>query len=193
MPTTACDPQTSKDWPATPVGEYCQLIHGNLILTEETADHSGLAGKIEMEMALYLREQRRGIVRRNIAFSFPGIVDADHEGVVPDLCFLPNDQLGRWRGKANVQEGVIPALAAEMLSASTRSIDLKDKVEIYREAGVAEYWIFDLDEESVRIYWFGENRQTPVAVQSFGNILTTPLLPGFSLNLPSIRRAIGLE
>ena len=75
------------------MGEHWQLIHGNLILTAKTADHSGLAGEIEVEMALYLREQRRGIVRRNIAFSFPGIADADREGVVPYLCFLPNDQL----------------------------------------------------------------------------------------------------
>ncbi|WP_020494457.1 Uma2 family endonuclease [Verrucomicrobium sp. 3C] len=176
MPTTACGPHTIKDWLATPVGEHWQLIHGNLIITEETADNSSLAGEIEVELALYLREERRGIVRRNIAFSFPGIMDADHEGVVPDLCFIPNDQL-----------------VAEMLSASTRKIDLKDKVEIYREAGVAEYWIFDLDEESVRIYRFGENRRTPFEIKSFGDILTTPLLPGFSLNLPNIRRAIGLE
>ncbi|MDD2677726.1 MAG: Uma2 family endonuclease [Methylacidiphilaceae bacterium] len=80
-----------------------------------------------------------------------------------------------------------------MLSASTRNIDLKDRVEIYREAGAAEYWIFDLDEGSVRIYRFGENRHAPVAVKSFGAIVSTSLLPGFSLNLPSIRRVIGLE
>ena len=78
----------------------------------------------------------------------------------------------------------------EMLSPSTREIDWKDKVEIYREAGIGEYWIFDRHEESVRIYRFRENREKPVAIMSFEDSIPTPLLPGFSLEMPRIRQAL---
>jgi len=190
MPTAAFGPHTVKDWLATPEGEHWELIHGNLILTRETADNSGLAGEIERRIGNYLDQHPLGIVRRGIAFSFPGIMDPDREGVVPDLCYIPNDQLEKWDGEANVQEGVVPALVMEMLSPSTREIDWKDKVEIYHEAGIGEYWIFDRQEESVRIYRFGENREKLVAIMSFEDSITTPLLPGFSLEMPRIRQAL---
>ncbi len=80
------------------------------------------------------------------------MVDADREGVVPDLCSIPNERLSNWDGEAHAQKGVIPALVVEMLSPSTRKTDLVDKAEIYREAGIEEYGIFDRGEESVRIY-----------------------------------------
>ena len=109
---------------------------------------------------------------------------------MPDLCFLPNEELQKVDPRANAQEGVIPSLVAEMLSPSTRNRDLVDKVEIYREAGVAEYWIFDLDEERVQIHRFGEDRKKPIAIHTFECTLETPLLPGFGLELPAIRRRI---
>ncbi len=152
MPTTTLGSHTAKDWLSTPEGEHWQLTHGRLILTEETYANSSLAREIEVEMALYLREHPSGVVDRQIAFSFPGMPPSDREGVVPDLYYLPKGELSKIDPRANAQEGVIPALVAEMLSPSTRKIDLVDKVEIYREAGVAEYWIFDLEEENVRIY-----------------------------------------
>ncbi|MDD2676772.1 MAG: Uma2 family endonuclease [Methylacidiphilaceae bacterium] len=190
MPTKTFGPRTVKDWLATPEGEHWELIHGNLIMTEETGDNSRLAGEIEWEIRKYLDPHPLGVVERNIAFTFHGTIDADREGVVPDLCYIPNDQFGKWEGEAHVQKNVIPALAVEILSHSTRQMDLVDKVEIYREAGVSEDWIFDRHQETVRIYRFAENREKPVAVHTFEETLTTPLLPGFSLELPKVRRAL---
>lgn len=191
MPTTL-GPYTVKDWLATPEGEPWQLIRGNLVRTEEVYGNSSLAWEIGRKIEGYLDHHPSGIVRNNVAFSFPGILDGDREGVVPDLCYLPNGQLDHLEVEANVQKGVIPALAVEVLSPSTRQIDLVDKVEIYREAGVAEYWIFDRDPETVRIYRFAENRSEPVAVQSFDETVTTPLLPGFVLEMPKIRQALTI-
>jgi Uma2 family endonuclease len=132
MPTTTLGPSTVKDWLATPEGEHWELIHGKLIMTEAAWGNSSLAGEIEFEIGLYLRRRPLGIVRHNVAFSFPEILDADREGVVPDLCYIPSDQLDRVERTANVQQGVIPALVVEILSPSTEKIDLVDKV---RQAG----------------------------------------------------------
>ncbi|VVM07327.1 Uma2 family endonuclease [Methylacidimicrobium tartarophylax] len=193
MPTTTLGPYTVKDWLATPEGEHWELIDGNLVMTEEATGNSRLAKEIELEIGFYLRRQPLGSVERNIAFCFPGITDADREGVVPDLCYIPNDQLERLDVEANVQKDVVPALVIEILSPSTSRIALVDKVEIYREAGVREYWIFDRHQETVRIFRFSENAEEPVAVYSFGDTLTTPLLPGFALEMPKIRQALAIR
>ncbi len=192
MPVTTLGPHTVKDWLATPEGEHWELIHGNLIMTEETFGNSSLAVEILGEIRDHLIHHPLGIVRNNVAFHFPGIPGADREGVVPDLCYIPNDQLSKLNLEANAQKGVIPALVAEMLSPSSKKTDLVDKVEIYREAGVQEYWIFDRGEETVRIYRFAENPEEPIALKSFEDTLTTPLLPGLSLELPRIWRALSV-
>ncbi len=188
--TTTLGPYTVKEWLATPVGEHWQLIGGNLIITEESYGNSRLAKEIELEIGFYLRQQPLGTIERNVAFRFPEIANADREGVVPDLCYIPSDELKKANLKANVQEGVVPALVIEILSPSTEKIDLGPKVAIYREARVQEYWILDWEEETVLIYRFAEAGEKPVAVKSFDDTLTTPLLPGFSLELPKMREAL---
>ncbi|MDD2676335.1 MAG: Uma2 family endonuclease [Methylacidiphilaceae bacterium] len=191
-PTTAYGPHSIKDWLATPEGEHWELIHGNLVMTEERFDNSRLAAEIERSLGNYLEIHRLGIVAHHIAFRFPGIMDADREGIVPDLCYIPNDRLAKVDREANVQARVIPALVVEILSPSTEKSDLVDKVEIYQEAGIREYWILGRREETAWIYRFAENPEKPVAVLSFDDTLTSPLLPGFSLEMPKIRQALEI-
>ncbi|WP_018289521.1 Uma2 family endonuclease [Verrucomicrobium sp. 3C] len=193
MPTTTLGPYTVKDWLATPEGEHWELIHGNLVMTEESFGNSRMVYEVWRRIDDYLDDHPSGIMMNNIAFCFPGITDADREGVVPDLCYIPNDQLARANVEANVQKDVIPALVVEILSPSTSRIDLVDKVEIYREAGVREYWIFDRHQQTVRILRFAENAAEPVAIRSFDDTLTTPLLPGFALEMPKIRQTLAIQ
>lgn len=191
MPTTTLGPHTVKDWFATPEGKHWELIHGNLVMTEESFGNSRLAWEIGRKIEDYLDSHPSGIVGNNIAFVFPGVQGTEN-GLVPDLCYIPKSELSKVDSRENAQKGVIPALVAEMLSPSTKEIDLVDKVEIYRAAGVSEYWIFDLEEGSVRIYRFAESPEEPVAVKAFKDTLTTPLFPGFSLELPQVRQALAI-
>ena len=50
-----------------------------------------------------------------------------------------------------------PAFVAEILSPSSRRLDLKKKLVKYMEGGVREYWILDPDKENLVIYDFGED------------------------------------
>ncbi len=49
-----------------------------------------------------------------------------------------------------------PDFVLEVLSPGTRSIDLTLKTEKYRHAGVREYWIADLKNDKLLIYYFDE-------------------------------------
>lgn len=72
-----------------------------------------------------------------------------------------------------------------MLSPSTRRVDEVRKRKLYDRFGVDEYWIVDPELELVKIY-----RRTTVAFERVaeieteeGGIITTPLLPGFTLDV----------
>jgi Uma2 family endonuclease len=45
-----------------------------------------------------------------------------------------------------------PDLIVEILSKGTASKDVKDKFELYEEAGVQEYWIASVEDETVLVY-----------------------------------------
>ncbi len=49
-----------------------------------------------------------------------------------------------------------PTLVIEILSDSTRSKDMIDKLNTYMLSGVKEYWLIDTRQESIIIYSFGD-------------------------------------
>ena len=81
-----------------------------------------------------------------------------------------------------------PEIVAEILS-SDRNRDLVWKRRIYAEAGVLEYWIWDLEQDTVTVLALqADGEYATRAVLSAGDTLTTPLLPGLSIPLADIFR-----
>jgi len=66
----------------------------------------------------------------------------------PDVMFFKADHLSR------IQEHFagVPDLVVEVLSPSTRSVDLGEKMDEYARAGIPEYWIVEIDAKNVSIY-----------------------------------------
>jgi Uma2 family endonuclease len=108
--------------------------------------------------------------------------------VEPDLLVVLADQLQILTEK-NVQGA--PALVIEVLSPGTSRRDQGIKRELYDRGGVREYWIIDPDRNVVTVFR-RELDGTLAAVgelsSSRGESLTTPLLPGFSLELTKLFR-----
>ena len=67
--------------------------------------------------------------------------------VQPDLCVVCDLEKIDGRGCIGA-----PDLVVEILSPSNSRKDLKDKYEIYQEAGVSEYWIVDADDKAIYRY-----------------------------------------
>jgi prevent-host-death family protein len=51
----------------------------------------------------------------------------------------------------------VPALILEILSKSTKRMDLIKKMDLYRASGVNEYWVVDPDDKEITVYLF-ENK-----------------------------------
>ena len=72
--------------------------------------------------------------------------------VQPDILVICDrdkiDETGKYRGT--------PTLVVEVLSGSTRSRDLIQKVDLYMESGVQEYWVANPDSAEIYIYVFAD-------------------------------------
>ena len=104
--------------------------------------------------------------------------------LAPDLCIV-------LRGNPVVitdrmVEGA-PDIAIEVLS-SDRNRDLVRKRQLYAEARVQEYWIFDPREDTATILELNDGEYIERAVLTDDDELTTPLLPGLAIPLADVFR-----
>ena len=78
----------------------------------------------------------------------------------------------------------VPDIVVEILS-SDRNRDLVRKRRLYAQAGVREYWIWDLSNDSVTQLELRNDGYVERAILSAADVLTTPLLPGLAIRCPA--------
>jgi Uma2 family endonuclease len=109
--------------------------------------------------------------------------------VQPDVFVIrkpPNVRLARWRDVG------VPILAIEFLSPSTAARDRGTKRRIYQHAGVAEYWIVDLDARLVE-RWRPEDQRPEILTETLHwNPGTGVIAVGIDLP-PLFRKVLGDE
>ena len=97
----------------------------------------------------------------------------------PDVSFVSRE---RWeagpRPKGNEFARIVPSLVVEILSPSTARRDRTEKLEIYAENGVLEYWIVDPRRREITVY------RNPGDVFDAPTLVTTGRIP--SALLPSL-------
>lgn len=141
---------------------------------------------------------RLGLVGPGNQFRFSFIDHPESNSVVPDVDFIPNHELAKYDPDADIQTDVIPSLVVEILSPSTRHDDLGSKKEFYRQAGVEEYWVIDIEsrqpkEQKVMKFRLQEEPDRPVETIPFTGSLTSLLFPGFALDLENASRELSLS
>ena len=88
-----------------------------------------------------------------------------------------------------------PDIMVEVLSPGNSKKQLKIKYDLYEEFGVKEYWIVYPKEQSMLQYFrnsdgrFVTNRGPLIS----GDTLTTPILPGFKLEIEDVFRKLPLN
>ena len=80
-----------------------------------------------------------------------------------------------------------PDLAVEILSPSNSRYDLKDKYDVYQEAGIKEYWIIDPIKENVQVSILqAEGQFGPSTTHTGSQRLSPVCLPGFSIEVKEL-------
>jgi Uma2 family endonuclease len=120
-------------------GRRHELLDGVHVVTPSPArSHQGVLGVFYAELITALRRHDRLAV-----YTSPSDVRFGPRTLVqPDLFVIRKDAGSRVRGWDEIG---VPILAIEFLSPSTAARDRGVKRQIYQRAGVAEYWVVDLD------------------------------------------------
>lgn len=166
-------------FPLSDQGRLVELSEGNIeVLPLPTDFHQLILLRLSLALHLFVSTRRLGQVR----FAplpvrlWPGKVRE------PDLMFMSRehqDRIGRYWG--------VPDLAVEILSEGTEHKDREIKRREYALAGVGEYWIIDPEAMTVEtLRRDGGDDYSRSLLLDRDSILTTPLLPGFTLKLAEL-------
>lgn len=102
--------------------------------------------------------------------------------VQPDLCVICDPSKLDERGCNGA-----PDLIIEILSPGNSRTEMRDKFELYQEAGVLEYWIVNPSEKMIQVFQLNEQGRyigLPPVVE--GDILTTPIVPNLEVDVTEV-------
>ena len=154
---------TIADIEALPEGERAELIDGEMFrMDTPTWTHQRLLIELAMEISLYIKKNKGKC--KVMPAPFAVYIKKDNRNYVePDISVICD--MGKKSEKGC--QGA-PDWAIEIVSPSSIKMDYERKVELYREAGVREYWIVDAEKEMVTVYDFEHSKtlcQTDVRTQ----------------------------
>lgn len=134
-PRSGLGPYRAGDYFDLPDEPRCELLYGRLLVTPApNVRHQDVV----LRLAAHLLAHERSRGGRTIV-SPVDVVLAEHTVVQPDVVHVGGERAGIVRERI---EGA-PDLVVEVLSPGTARRDLGEKLRLYAEAGVAEYWIVD--------------------------------------------------
>jgi Uma2 family endonuclease len=160
-----------------------EIIDGELEVTRAPHIwHQGAASKLNTRLQVWSEATGLGS-----AFQTPGVIFTPTDAVIPDLV---------WASKTRLETGldsaghftVAPELMVEILSSGDQNQqrDKEVKRKLYSRHGVQEYWIVDWQVRSVEVYRHESGILQLVGTLLPNDMLTSPLLPGFSLEVGQI-------
>ncbi len=153
---------TVSDYYAWPEEEHIELIDGVIYdMGAPLLVHQLIAGEISYNIRTFIKKNKG----KCMVFDAPVDVqlDCDNKTMVqPDILVICKKDKLTYK---NMQGA--PDFVVEVLSKETRKKDMTIKLNKYVEAGVREYWIVDLEKESVVVYDI-EN-ELSVSVYTFDN------------------------
>ncbi len=160
-------------------GNRYELIEGELFVSRAPGiPHQRILLNLEIALSEYLKDNPIGILVPGA-----GAVFSDYDAVIPDLVFVRNE---RWQDVTSGDKIIrAPDLVVEIISSGTenRRRDLSVKRQLYAKYGVKEYWIVEPENRSVLIFRLQEQRLTEISNLKRDNEVTSPMLPGFQLNV----------
>jgi Uma2 family endonuclease len=183
-PPSAALRWTSADLEVMPEDEKrYEIIDGELYVSKQPHwHHQATCGRIFALLDAW--SLAGGLGEASLA---PGVIFADDDDVAPDVVWASADRLTDALDEAGKFYGV-PELAVEVLSpgALNERRDREAKLKLYSRRGVAEYWIVDWRVRTIDLYRRRDDLLVLVAQLSGEDVLSSPMLPGFSAPLARI-------
>jgi len=177
-PPSALGPHTAADYWDLPEGEPVELIQGRLIVSPSPNFLHQTISALLTEILMRAARERGG----RACASPIDVVLSDHTILQPDLIYVSKSRRGIVKRRI---EGA-PDLVIEILSQPNSRRDRIDKLNLYAEFGVAEYWIVDPEGRNFDFLLHntkkGSDGKFEIQTQRDG-CYQSPLLPELSIQL----------
>jgi len=159
-----------------PDGVKADLIDGGIyVASPDRPHHYKVASFVQTLLDGYASEHGLGeVYASRVAFQL-----TEHNAPEPDVAFLKVENLDREEERC-IRGG--PDIAVEVVSRDSRHRDYVDKKQLYREAGVREYWIIDPRQRRAEFHRL-QNGDYELVPLERNRIFRSKVLPGFWLDV----------
>ncbi|HYU75487.1 MAG TPA: Uma2 family endonuclease [Ktedonobacteraceae bacterium] len=155
-------------------GHKYEVVQGVLMMSP--APEPAHQGVIE-EINGYLREQIR-LTKRGLVLTGPvDVVLSQEMTMQPDVLVLLAEHINRVQKKRILG---VPDLAVEVMSPSSATYDRFVKYSVYERAGVPEYWLVNVDEQTIEVFVLDEGKYRSLGVFQGEQTLPSRIVPGMS-------------
>jgi Uma2 family endonuclease len=161
-------------------GYFYELLNGHIVKKQAPSpQHQKAVVKMTTLIENFITEKDLGD-----CYTSPIDVFFDkYNNTQPDILFIKKDRL--FIVTEHGIEGQ-PDLIVEVLSPSSYRHDKVDKMKIYCQFGVSEYWIVDPNNKAVEVYTLENNLYQLSAIASETGEITSKALDNFKVNIEQI-------
>lgn len=170
---------TIADIDALPEGQRAELIDGRMyMMASPSLNHQNMLVWLSVEIFNYIKSHKGKC--RVVPAPFGVFIKKDDRNYFePDISVIcDRDRLDQ-RGCHGAPDWVV-----EIVSPSSRRMDYRLKLPIYKETGVREYWIVDYRKQQVSVYLLQES-DTPM-LYSFTDIIPVTIYGDFSIDFSQL-------
>ncbi|HMQ50323.1 MAG TPA: Uma2 family endonuclease [Saprospiraceae bacterium] len=165
--------------------ERVELLRGKIRqMSAPSRRHQEISGKIQYALMTALLKSPCKLYNAPFDVRLTRIRnDKEVKTVVqPDLCVICDLSKLDDRGCNGA-----PDLIIEILSPGNSRTEMKDKFELYQEAGVLEYWIVSPIEKTIQIWTLNEQGIFfSLQPKMEGDIVTTPIIPNLEMDVSEV-------
>ncbi len=165
--------------------ERVELIKGKVFkINQPDLIHQLISSRIHIKLGSYLDGKKCEVFSAPFDVRLPRKSKEDRDIITvvqPDICVVCNPEILDSRACLGA-----PDIVVEILSPSNTEKELKYKYEVYEEAGVKEYWVIFPAGESIMMYTLVEGKFVASRFMFAGDVFTSAVLPGFSLDLKQL-------
>ncbi|MBA1334265.1 MAG: hypothetical protein HPY66_1974 [Firmicutes bacterium] len=161
-----------------------ELINGEIyLLSSPSIGHQEILGRLYLIFNEYFKGKKCRVFLAPFDVHFKKKEIKEPDVMQPDVlvaCDLENNvtEKGKYMGT--------PTLVVEILSDSTRSKDMIDKLNTYRLSGVKEYWIIDQKQENIIVYGFDNYEIDKYKIFEKGDVARSLVFNGLSTDIESL-------
>jgi len=154
----------------------CELIDGVLVEKAMGYRESLLAEYLSRKLGIFVDDHNLGLVA-----TADGMIRMASRNIrIPDVSFVPWDNIPGGRVPDEPVPGIAPTLAVEVLSVSNTNAEMLGKRQDYFGSGCRIVWQIDPRTRTVEVF---DSVDTLTTLTEADTLDGTPVLPGFTLPL----------